>query len=274
MKFYDVIRQAVADMTEHGFDNESRVTYWTEQIKQAAIENMVPVHVMEQTIRSSLGMVYKRLVERGGLLKLHKGVAKYTIDKVKPQLRAELDRRIMASANLIKLNREQMVATTLRRFQGWATSIPAGGSDVVSRAVEAGKIKKALASQSYEMRRCSIDQGHKLAATLSDIVAKDGGALALVWRSHWRQSGYNYREDHKERDGHCYAIRGNWALERGLMKPGPDGYYDQITAVGEEVYCRCYGVWLYHLRDLEEFGMVTPKGKSELASARKKLAAM
>lgn len=237
MTFYEILRQAIKEFSETGFDSEVRLKHWSDIIKRAAQADLIPVNVMEQAVRSSLGSVYKRLVENHGILKFHVGVERYTIDRIKPQLRAELDRRIMASANLIKLNRAQMVDATVRRFEGWATSIPVGGSQVVERTEEAQKIKKALVLQTYEQRRVAIDQGNKLAATISEIVAVEGGALAAVWHSRWRVPGYDYRIDHRERDQHIYTVRGNWALEKGLMKAGPDGYTDDITHPAEEVFC-------------------------------------
>ena len=124
-----------------------------------------------------------------------------------------------------------------------------------------------LGGLAFEERRVLIDQGHKLTAAISQTVAVGAGAIAGTWRSHYRQPGYDYREDHKERDGLLYTLRGNWALEKGLMKPGPAGYYEDVTAVGEEVFCRCWMVWFYNLSSLPP-DMLTAKGKSELARVR------
>ena len=104
-----------------------------------------------------------------------------------------------------------------------------------------------------------------------EIRAEGGGALAMVWHSRWRVAGYDYREDHKERDRQVYAIRGNWALQKGLMRKGPAGYADEITKPAEEVFCQCTGQWLYSLRALPR-DMLTDKGIEELARVRKQLA--
>lgn len=117
-----------------------------------------------------------------------------------------------------------------------------------------------------------IDQGHKFVSALNDLVATDGGAIAARWSSNWRQPGYHYRKDHKERDGEIYLIRGSWAQAKGLVKPGKAGYVDQTTRPGEEVYCRCDYVYLYNVSDLPA-EMLTEKGKSELARVKKELAA-
>jgi hypothetical protein len=265
--FYEILRLAISDITEHGFDSSGRLTFWTEQLRQAAMRTVMPLWRMEALLKTGLSAIYRRLVERGQIVRYHPGIERFTVARVAPHLRAELDRRILASADLIKLNREQVIAKTLQRFQGWATSIPGGGSDATSKQQTAKEVRKALARLPFEERRVLIDQGHKFTANLSNILAQDGGAIALIWHSHWRQAGYDYREDHKERDGHVYAIRGNWAMQRGLMRAGEAGYYEDITAVGEEVFCRCYAQYLYTLRDLPK-DMLTKRGAEELARAR------
>lgn len=270
--FYEVVTEAVADLTEHGFDSQERVLYWERRLKEAAEASMGSAAQMEQQLRGGLAAVYRRLVENGGALKHHPGVARFTLEKLAPRLRSELDRRILASANLIKLNREQAVAKTLQRFTGWATSIPAGGSETVDRREEKAHIAKALKSTSFEVRRLNIDQGHKLAASINEVIARDTGAIAVVWKSHWRQAGYNYRPDHKERDGQVYLLRDSWARTAGLVKPGEAGCYEEITAVGEEPFCRCFATYLYNLRQLPE-AMLTALGKAELERARKVVAA-
>lgn len=271
--FYDVLTEAVRDLSENGFDSVERVAYWQLRLKEAAERSMGSVHTMEQQLRDGLALVYKRLVENGGALKMHPGVARFTLEKLQPILRAELNRRILASADLIKLNRQQAIAKTLQRFSGWASSVPAGGSDTVDKVEEKTRVRKALASLPFEERRVLIDQGHKLAASINAVIAQGGQAIALKWRSNWRQLGYDYRKDHKDRDGQIYLLRGNWATKAGLVKQGEAGYYDEITAVGEEPFCRCHAVYIYNIRDLPE-EMLTPKGKEELERVRAAMKAL
>jgi hypothetical protein len=128
-------------------------------------------------------------------------------------------------------------------------------------------IRKALASLPFEERRVAIDQGHKLISDINNLVALDGEAIAAEWHSKWRQRGYDYREDHKERDLLVYAVRGCWAVEKGLIKPGPAGYTDEITRPAEEPFCGCYYRYIYNLRDLPA-NMLTEKGKEALQAAR------
>jgi hypothetical protein len=271
--FFEVVSDAIREFTEHGFDSVERLTYWTDRIRKAAAESMTPPHILEDTLNKSLQGIYKRLIDDGQIVKTHVGISRFTVERVKPKLRTELDRRLMVSRNLIKLNQEQMVEKTVQRFAGWASSVPVGGSRAVETKDVKDNIRKALTSLPFEERRCIIDQSHKLASSLNEIVAVDAGAVALIWHSQYRRRGYAYREDHKERDGKIYAIRNNWAIDKGLMKVGDAGYYDQITAVGFEVYCSCYAQYLYNLRDLPE-SMLTIKGKESIVEVRAKIKSM
>lgn len=262
--FHEVLTAAVADLSEHGYDDPRRVEKWTELLREAAARATQSTHLLEHALREALGEIYRRLAEKGQVLKRHPGVGRFTLDRIKPELRKELDRRILASANLIRLNRNEAISNTLRRFQGWSTSIPQGGSDNVDKRATKRDIGKPIQSLPFVERRVLIDQGHKLTSAINETVAKSGGAIACQWHSLWREPNYNYRPDHKERDQHIYLMRDSWALDKGLIKPGPDGYYDEITAVGEEPFCRCYLTFYYHLRQLPK-DMLTIKGAKELA---------
>lgn len=269
--FNDIVREAVEDFQNQGFDSTERLEYWQRRLRQAAVESMIPENQADKMLRDALMAVYVREVENFGVLRKHPGLARWTVDKLKPQLRAELGRRQLASIQLIKLNREQEIDAMTRRFAGWATSVPPGGSDQTGRE-ETRKLRKTLSGLSYRERRLMIDQGHKLQANISAVIAQGSGALAGVWRSHWKQTGYDYREDHKERDQELYAVRDNWAMGKGLMKLGGHKYTDEITQPSEEPYCRCWYRWVYNLRDLP-VEMVTEKGKAEMARVRAALQA-
>jgi len=266
--FSQVVTEAVADIEEHGYDSEERIAFWLGKIRAAAEGAMLTPEQMQAKLRDALVSIYRQMVEKKGIVSMHPGIGRFTIEQVRPQLRAELDRRIMASANLIKLNRKQAIEKTLQRFSGWSTSIPKGGSKNVKTNDVKKDIRKALQRLPFEERRVLVDQGHKFTSSLSETLAQDGGAIAGAWHSNWRQPNYDYREDHKERDRLVYAVRGCWALERGLMKPSKHGYTDDITKPAEEPFCRCKYRWIYNLRDLPR-DMLTAKGRDELSKARK-----
>lgn len=259
MKFKEVLTKAVIDIAINGFDSQSRIDRWMKALRNALIQEMQPEHVIKQKLDDAMGDIFKRLVTSPNAITKHKGVSKFTLDKVKPELRGELTRRIATSANLITLNREQMIERTMQRFQGWGSSIPNGGSDVVAKREVKANIAKPLASLPFEERRVMIDQGHKLTANINAVVAEGGGAIAAIWHSRFRQANYNYRVDHKERDDKIYSIRGNWAMEDDLMKVGVAGYTDQIEMVAELPFCRCSYEYIYSLRKLPK-EMLTKKG--------------
>lgn len=78
----------------------------------------------------------------------------------------------------------------------------------------ADHIQKAAEKVDYEARRVMIDQNRKLIANIDNVIATSNNAIAAIWHSHWRRPGYDFREDHKERDQLYYLIRGNWAQKR------------------------------------------------------------
>ena len=247
LTFYQVITAAINYFAENGYKSQDDVDYWVQQIKQAAEADLVPENVLRRELTTHLVKVYERLVETKNLATYHPGITPYTLQMVKPRLRWLLDQRILNAADLIKDNKTASIGRTLRRFRGWATSIPIGGSDAIDKMEEKAGLRKAMAQLPFEERRVIIDQGHKLAANINNIVAEDGGAIAMIWHSHWRQKNYNYREDHKERDEKMYGIRNCWAHQEGLMKRGANPWLDQITQCGEEVFCRCFGSYVYSL---------------------------
>jgi hypothetical protein len=270
--FYEVLSAAVSDIADHGFDSEERLAEWMEKIRKAAIGALPSEAQMEQMLRDGLRAKYKALLG-GEIARYHPGAdpALFTKKALTDKMKDELDKRIMASAQLIRLNRDRAISTTLQRFAGWTTSIPSGGTDQTNKTKIKGDIKKRLSSLPFEERRVLIDQGTKLIASINEVIAQNTGAIAGRWHSNFRQPGYDARPDHEERDGDVFAVRGNWALERGLMKASPNGYTDDIEKPAELPFCRCYYHYIYNLRSLP-LEMLTAKGVKALSDARAKTA--
>jgi hypothetical protein len=267
---YRVVTAAIDDILEHGFDSQQRVDRWLEKIQLAAQRSIIPLDMLDANVRKLLTAVFARATHANRLMQVHKGVGKYTIAQISPRLHAELDKRIVSAIGMIRLNREQAMAEAARRFVGWATSIPAGGTEIGKRVKVRKDVRKSLSGLPYIERRCIIDQGMKLTAAVNEVVAADGGSIGGYWHSHWREAGYDYRPAHKARDGQFYVRRGSWADQRGYLKKGH--YYDGITAAGEEVYCRCYVEWAYTLSQVPA-ELLTEKGREALAEARAKMPA-
>jgi len=262
---WHVITDAVNFYLDNGFTNQADLTEWSRKIALAARRQLPP----EEPVKKHLETIYKRLVVGGSVVNYvpADGPKKFTIDKLKPEFRAELDRRIFASANLIKLNREEAIERTLQRFQGWVSAIPPGGASPTDRTKRKQQITAAMPKMDFITRRVAIDQGHKLAANIKYVFAMQGNPIAFRWHSNWRRPGYDYREDHKERDELYYLVRGSWAVEQGLIKP-VHGYYDEITAAGEEVFCSCQVFPIYAPQKLPD-EYLTKKGLRELRNGGK-----
>jgi hypothetical protein len=106
-------------------------------------------------------------------------------------------------------------------------------------------------------------------AEIEYVLALENSPIAATWDySRLDEQGeYAMTYDHKDRDERVYAVRGNWAIAKGLMSVGPDGYIDDIDHPSQEVGCMCSLVWVYALRDLPA-NMVTDYGRSELKRVR------
>lgn len=271
--FTRTVREAVKFFLRNGYTSRQELEQWQSIIRQAA-ESETDDDYMSM-VSERLRKTYDLQVSKAGALERHKGLSRFTLNYMEPKLRSELDRRILASADLIKLNRTAAINKTVQRFSGWATSIPVqdyvgGGLSPSSRSgvnYNCDHIQKSAQQVDYEARRVMIDQSHKLIANIDNIIATSNNAIAAEWHSHWRQAGYDYREDHKERDKQVYLIRGNWAQKNGYVKAGPAGYLDAITQPGEEVFCRCYVTYLYNLRSIPE-DTLTQKGRKFLESMK------
>jgi hypothetical protein len=264
--FYETITAAVREFSETGFDSQERLDQWLRRIKEAALRDLVPEAVLEMELKRALGTAYDRYVTKGAIWKHHPDIGAFTRERVIERARPELTRRIMMSANLIKNNRERAITQTLQRFSGWVSSVPIGGSDTVAKNPVKSQIRKSIAQLPFEERRVIIDQTHKLISSVSNIVATTGGAIAVIWHDHGEHDpSYDARKQHLAWSGQVFALKGNWALEQGLMKPGPRGYYEDVEAFGELVFCRCFGEYIYGLRRLPD-NMITDKGRRFMAS--------
>lgn len=269
--FHEVLTEAVRDISENGYEDVNRVNEWLKRLRFAALVDLPTEEEVRNRMQLAMEAVFQRSFTKTAALRYHPGVPRFTIDRIKPQLRAELDRRILSSANLIKLNREQAVEKMIQRASGWATSIPDGGSRVVEKQDVKESIARPIKQVRYEERRVTIDQGAKLVSSINAVIAQQTGAIAAEWNSRWKRPGYEYRKDHKERDGKIYAIRGSWAMEQGLINKG-DGYTDEITEPAQEVFCQCRYTYFNALRDLPD-SMLTEKGRKLLEETRIKRSA-
>jgi len=269
--YYEVLTAAINDIAANGYDSQARLDFWAEEIRRAAEQSMKSLDEINRAVREAMEAIYRKQVDMGGVLRLNPGVTPYTLQRIKPELQAELGRRINASMQLIKLNRPQAIEKTQQRFRGWATSVPKGGARNVNKVAEKQNIRKALAQLPFEERRVIIDQNAKLFSAINTTVAVNGGAIGAIWHSHKYQAGYNGRPEHNARDGHFFLVRDSWAQESGLVKPGKNGYTDAVEQPAEFPYCKCSYQYVYSLRSVPDECM-TAKGREALQQARRKMA--
>jgi hypothetical protein len=259
--FREILTAAVNDLAEHGYDSQERVERWLLLLRIAA-ERELPQNI-DADMRRQLDAIFTRIVNRGQVLNYVPGVPKYTLEMLRPELRAELDRRILASASLIKLHRAEAIEKTLQRFEGWSTSIPRGGSPVDKVDVKT-LTSKALQKFRFEQRRVAIDQGMKLISNVAEIVAIDNGAIAAEWNAVHR-SGYENRPEHLRRQGTIFLVRDSWAQREGLVKLNGGKYTDEIEKPAQLPFCSCHYRWITSPRRLP-VEMLTVKGRDWVAN--------
>jgi hypothetical protein len=262
MTLSQLLTEAFDYFEVNGFEDSEQVREWMGKIERAVRESMTPQVELDRLLK----LQFKRMFDRA--VTNPPGVSRFTVQKLQPSLRALLDKRLVASMNLIKLNRDEMIGATLRRFAGWMSSIPEADRHRFDRAKLREELGKPLKSLPWAERRVMIDQGHKLVASVNATIAEGGGAIAGRWFSHWKQVNYNYRDSHKERDGKVYMLRNSWAVKDGLVKKGPNPWSDEITQPAEEPFCRCKLVYLYHLRQLP-VECLTSKGMDAMDRAKR-----
>ena len=259
-EFDDILKEAVDYVIAHGFDNSPSLASLISRLRHAAELTATPEKIVKQRMASYLEQIFDKTTSRRGISKAFTDLPILTIDRIKPELRGELDRRILANAQLIKLNRNEAIDKTLQRFSGWMTSVPKDARAIDKKEAIAN-IKKPLEQLRYEENRRNIDQGHKLIESVNAVIAIQTNAIAATWSSRWRRAGYDYREDHKELDGKTFAIRGNWAIEKGLMKRGK--YTDEIVQPAQLPFCSCSWEYISTLSQLPD-DMITKKGRDAL----------
>lgn len=273
--FYETVAAAIKDIARHGYDTPERLEHWRRLIEAAAASSFVSMDEVERDVRKTMTLAYYRMVTKGGLLKRMPQISAYTLQRLSPALQSELNRRIISSIDLIKLNRPVAIAKTVQRFTGWATSVPEGGfpSDVRKGTYKYVEVKqdlqKAMSALPFEERRVIIDQNAKLMSAINSTVALGGGAIAAIWQSHKAQKNYDGRPAHNKRDGDMFLVRDSWVIEKGLVRRGAGAYTDSIEQPGEFVFCRCSWIYIFNLRDLPA-DWLTKKGTEVLAEARQK----
>ena len=143
--------------------------------------------------------------------------------------------------------------------------VPSGGTKDKAIKGRIAEIKKEIRSLAKWDRLFYSYKARSFPAEIEHIFVLVGNPLAAIWRYSDLDAQGEYRKtyNHQQRDGRVYAVRGCWAIEKGLMKVGPAGYLDAISRPGQELGCMCSLQWVTGVRRLPG-DMTTDKGRSEL----------
>jgi hypothetical protein len=259
--YKDVVSAAISDLEDHGFDGMARVDRWVGLLSRDAVASAPVMPAVVADLNRRLDKEYKRAVhtQRG---KHHVGLEPSAIRAVEASLEGMVERRLEAAKVVLEGARSAAIHTAIRRFVGWATSLPAAGqpSDKQARMARDG-VLKALKGISRAEGRIVDDQCRKLTSDIGGAVASQREAIAGIWHSRWREPGYDYRPDHKDRDLLVYLVRDSWAVRGGLVRG--KRYTDDVTRPAEEPNCKCHYQWVYQLSDLPE-AMLTKRGRDYL----------
>jgi hypothetical protein len=262
-RFRTLLLEAIDHFATVGYTSEADLQEWVARLHRSLDDELMGDPATKALVTQVLTSVYNREV-RLGIGKRVPGVSRYTLDRVAPQLRAELDRRIFASVDLIRLNKRAATEKTLQRFSGWVSSVPVHGSKNVARREVARDVGKSVRQLKFEARRVAIDQGHKLSAAVSHVVAQGEGAIAAIWHDRGEHDrGYDARPEHLKRSGTLFLVRDSWAMKDGLVKKAGRQYTDEIEQPAELPYCSCTYQYVVSPRALPPDAL-TEKGRAWL----------
>ncbi len=278
-RFRTLLPQALREFAKRGYTSEAdlqervlRLKEWQQRLR-AMLEGELPT---DEQIRKELAAVVEPFyqcdeADRSSVQPRVTFGARYTIDRVAPDLRTELDSRIVAivdaGVDRIKVDRLAATEQTLQRFAAWVWSVPRGGAAKIKTreiAKIAKKIAKPLAQFEYERRCVSGGIGTKLSASVSLVVAMGEGAIAGIWHDRGEYDhGYDARPEHLKRSGKLFLVRDSWAMQEGLVKKAGHQYTDEIEQVGEFPMCSCFMTWMTSPGALPD-DVLTAKGRKWL----------
>ena len=255
VSFDEVLTEAVNYFVMRGFDDPDSLTYWSKRLEIAARKELMSTTALRRNMKDALAAEYRRQIERGLILSYHAGLSKQALVTLRADLKLILAKRLSAANALVTLNREEDIAATLRKFTGWASSLPSSSSLNANRSEIRHDIKRALVSAKHRESNLVLDQRHKLHAGLNAAIAQGGGAIGAIWVSHHTIANYDYREIHRdlaiESQHTPFLIRNSWAHKQGLLNATGAKFTDQLEhQPGQLPHCKCQFQYLYTLNDL------------------------
>ena len=262
-----LLMEGIRKFATEGYSSELELQEWIAHLHLALDRELPSDKESKNMLTAVLGSVYARQLKRG-IFERIPGVSQYTIDRVAPYLRAELDRRIFASADLIRLRKRAVIDTTLQRFSGWVSSVPPEGTFDFSPRAISKRISTDVKQLKFEYRRVAIDQSHKMSANIAYTVAINEGAIGGIWHDRG-EDDHNYDADpkHLARSGKWFLLRDSWAIEQGLVRRGSAPYYDSVDPVSQRPYCSCWMEWTTSPGGIPP-ELLTAKGRAWVSGVR------
>jgi hypothetical protein len=208
-------------------------------------------HLPQKTdISAPLTRKFKSQVDYKALHKRHE-IEGYIIAALYFLLRDEKDNRIFSAKQLTKMRREETKDTVMRRFAGWASSIPVNRT-ITNKQEIVNFIVKPIKELPKHEKTIVEDQTRKMVSNMDMIVASEAGAIGYFWHSLFRVPGYNYREEHKhlDLDGKFIILKDSWAYKAGYIKRGNQIFQDDIECPGELPNCKCTAKYVYDINSV------------------------
>jgi len=141
--------------------------------------------------------------------------------------------------------------------------IPEGGTKAAVLRSHVNPIKKALTELLQWGVSLSRLQASTFMSEVRDFLTLCSGAIAMIW--HYSPWGCLV-PSHKDLDGQWYAVRGNWAIQKGLMQVSPNGFHDEVKKRRRELGCMCTSQFVFTFTRLPQ-DMLTPAGSTSVANA-------
>lgn len=272
MKLNDVLIAAITDIAVNGFNSEVNINRWLMRLQNALKNYSVNLPAARSLVEKSMTAAFNThfFDSKGNpsakFLERNKGLDAFTLQQLKPKAQRKLQERIAQNANLIVLDRESAIADTLKRFQGWTTGQTAAKQLLTKTQIkeQAKLLIKPVsdAPTDFVPRRRIIDQNNKMIAAVNDVIAEDGGALAMTWHQNYSANPRNAEnagkknkldphKNHAQFDGKTFIRRESWAVKEGLLKKGDLPFLEDLqTFPGQDVYCGCTASYDYSLTAL------------------------
>lgn len=196
--------------------------------------------------------------------KLHnKGLKGWRLEKIKPALRKEYKKSLLANILLITTQNESMMSLLRSRFTDWILkSSRDQNADSLKKALD---ITQATAKVNKRVNMIIKDQTRKSLNTYDEVVAKEYEAIGFIWNTRrdkkvvgnptglYPGNGNEKHRNHYERQGKFYFYKDTWAIKKGLINTKAKNFKwaeFEDGMPGIPINCRCFAYNIYDIEDV------------------------